>query len=58
LDIEKRTGEKWNRGTDPKPDELAATAEIALGNVARGVTAFVSVNKHFEGSASRIESLP
>jgi uncharacterized protein YecE (DUF72 family) len=50
-DIEKRTGEKWNRVVDPKPDALTATAEIVLGNVARGVTTFVNVNNHFEGSA-------
>ena len=50
-DIEKRTGGKWNRLVDPKPDGLAATAEIVRGNAARKITTFVNVNNHFEGSA-------
>jgi len=50
-DIEKQTGEKWNQVVDPKPDALAATAEIVLGNVARKISTSASVKSHFEGSA-------
>jgi uncharacterized protein YecE (DUF72 family) len=49
--IEERTGAAWNRIVDPKPQSLAAAAEIVRANVPLGRRTFVNVNNHFEGSA-------
>ena len=50
-DIEKETGEVWNRIVAPKPDGIAAAARIVAANTKKGITTYLNVNNHFEGSA-------
>jgi uncharacterized protein YecE (DUF72 family) len=50
-EIEKETGEVWNRIVSPRLDGIRAAARIVRSNAGRGVTTFVNVNNHFEGSA-------
>ncbi len=50
-EIEKETGEVWNQIISPRPEGIRAAARIVRSNVSRGVTTFVNVNNHFEGSA-------
>jgi uncharacterized protein YecE (DUF72 family) len=50
-EIEKETGEVWNQIVSPRPEGIRAAARIVRSNVSRGVTTFVNVNNHFEGSA-------
>ncbi len=49
--IEKATGESWNRIVSPKDDELSAIAEMINDMRGRGMTVYVNVNNHYEGSA-------
>ncbi len=51
LEIEKQTGEIWNRIVAPKPRGLQAAVRIVRGNMKRKIATFVNVNNHFEGSA-------
>jgi uncharacterized protein YecE (DUF72 family) len=51
LEIEETTGEVWNRIVAPKPDGIDAAARIVADNTRRGITTFLNVNNHFEGSA-------
>jgi uncharacterized protein YecE (DUF72 family) len=51
LEIEETTGEVWNRIVAPKPDGIEAAARIVADNARRGITTFLNVNNHFEGSA-------
>jgi uncharacterized protein YecE (DUF72 family) len=50
-EIEKETGEVWNRISSPRPDGIRAAARIVRSNARRRVITFVNVNNHFEGSA-------
>jgi len=50
-EIEKETGEVWDRIVAPKPGALRAAAEITLENIRRKIATYVNVNNHFEGSA-------
>ncbi len=50
-EIEKETGEVWNRVVSPRPDGIRAAARIVRSNARRRVITFVNVNNHFEGSA-------
>lgn len=50
-DTEARSGENWNQLVDPKPEALEAATDIILGSITRGISIFVNVNNHFEGSA-------
>jgi uncharacterized protein YecE (DUF72 family) len=51
LEIEETTGEVWNRIVAPKPDGIEAAARIVADNARRGISTFLNVNNHFEGSA-------
>jgi len=59
--IEARTGSTWNRIIEPKDDELAELKTMLEDLLARGVSAYLNVNNHYEGSApltiERIRSL-
>jgi uncharacterized protein YecE (DUF72 family) len=49
--IEKATGERWDRIVAPKDAELAEIASIVKDMEGRGLTVFLNVNNHYEGSA-------
>jgi uncharacterized protein YecE (DUF72 family) len=49
--IERESGGVWNRIFSPKPEGIRAAARIVRANRRRGVTTFVNVNNHYEGSA-------
>ncbi len=49
--MESETGGTWNRLIASKPDGLRAAARIVRANRRRGITTFVNVNNHYEGSA-------
>ena len=49
--IEARTGGLWGEIVDPKDEGLRTTASIIGQNAGRGITTFVNVNNHYEGSA-------
>jgi len=48
--IEARTGGLWGEIVDPKDNGLKATASIIGQNTGKGITTFVNVNNHYEGS--------
>jgi uncharacterized protein YecE (DUF72 family) len=50
-EIEKETGEVWNRIVAPKPEALQAAARITVENIRQKIKTIVNVNNHFEGSA-------
>jgi uncharacterized protein YecE (DUF72 family) len=50
-EIEKETGEIWDRVVAPKPKALRAAVDITLENIRRKIATYVNVNNHFEGSA-------
>ncbi len=50
-EIEKETGEVWNRIVAPKPEALRAAARITIENIRKKIKTIVNVNNHFEGSA-------
>ena len=49
--IEKETGKRWDRVVAPKDEELSAIVEMTKDLVNRGVTVYLNVNNHYEGSA-------
>ncbi len=49
--IEKATGERWDRIVAPKDAELAEIASMVNDMEGRGLTVFLNVNNHYEGSA-------
>lgn len=49
--IEKQTGERWDRIVAPKDSELTEVASIVNDMEGRGLTVFLNVNNHYEGSA-------
>jgi uncharacterized protein YecE (DUF72 family) len=49
--IEKLTGKEWNRVVAPKDEELVAIVEMVETLLARGLTVYLNVNNHYEGSA-------
>ncbi len=49
--IEKHTGKVWDRIVAPKDDELSAVAGVTKDLLGRGVSVYVNVNNHYEGSA-------
>lgn len=51
MEIEKTTGELWNRVISPKDKGLEAAAKIVRANRKRNIVTFVNLNNHFEGSA-------
>jgi uncharacterized protein YecE (DUF72 family) len=50
-EIEKTTGEVWNKIVAPKPEALQAAAAITIENIRHKITTHLNVNNHFEGSA-------
>lgn len=50
-EIEKETGEIWNRIVAPKPEGIEAAASIVAANTEIGTRTFLNVNNHYEGSA-------
>jgi uncharacterized protein YecE (DUF72 family) len=50
-EIEKQTGEKWNRVVAPHDATLDSAAEMVNDYFQRRILTFVNVNNHFEGSA-------
>ncbi len=50
-EIEKETGEVWNRIVAPKDEALRSAARITIENIRREIKTIVNVNNHFEGSA-------
>ena len=51
LEIEKETGEIWNRIVAPKSEGIEAAAKIVAHNTEKGIRTFLNVNNHYEGSA-------
>ncbi len=51
LEIERETGDVWDRVVAPKTDGLRAAARIVRANARKKVLTFVNVNNHYEGSA-------
>jgi uncharacterized protein YecE (DUF72 family) len=51
LEIEKETGEVWDRLVSPKPEAIAAAARIVRSNARNRIITYVNVNNHLEGSA-------
>jgi uncharacterized protein YecE (DUF72 family) len=49
--IERQTDKRWNRIVAPKDEELAAIAEMVQDLLERGVSVYLNVNNHYEGSA-------
>ncbi|MGD2104317.1 MAG: DUF72 domain-containing protein [Anaerolineae bacterium] len=59
--IEKQTGKRWNRIVAPKDEELSAIVDLTEDLRASGLTVYLNVNNHYEGSApltiERVRSL-
>jgi uncharacterized protein YecE (DUF72 family) len=51
ADIEKMSGNAWNRIYSAKPEGLRAAAEIVRSNTARSFQTLVNINNHYEGSS-------
>jgi len=49
--IEKATGESWNRIVAPKDGELGGIVDMINDMRGRGMTIYINVNNHYEGSA-------
>jgi uncharacterized protein YecE (DUF72 family) len=60
IDIEARTGKKWDSIVEPRDKELDSLKEMLYDLRERKVTTYLNVNNHYEGSApltiERIES--
>jgi uncharacterized protein YecE (DUF72 family) len=50
AEIEKKTGNQWNRIVDPRPDK-GMVASMIRGLLAEGRTVSLDINNHYEGSA-------
>jgi uncharacterized protein YecE (DUF72 family) len=50
-EIEKETGEVWDRIVAPKPAAIDAAANITIENIRKKIVTYINVNNHFEGSA-------
>ena len=49
--IEARTGKKWNQIVEPRDEELAGVVEMVQDLLDQGVSVYLNVNNHYEGSA-------
>lgn len=60
-EMEEKSGEQWNQIWEDRGDELRSVADMINDLLTRGVTVFLNVNNHYEGSAPltirRIEKL-
>lgn len=50
-EIEEKSGEQWNQIWEDKGHELPAVADMIKDLLARGVSVYLNVNNHYEGSA-------
>lgn len=50
-EIEKETGEVWDRIVAPKPAAVDAGVQITVENIRKKIVTYINVNNHFEGSA-------
>ncbi|MBN1938405.1 MAG: DUF72 domain-containing protein [Candidatus Aminicenantes bacterium] len=50
-EIEKETGEAWNRIVAPKPASIDAAVDIVAENARNRIATTLNINNHFEGSA-------
>jgi uncharacterized protein YecE (DUF72 family) len=50
-EIERMTGENWDRLVAPKPEGIEAAVRIVCENLKRKTSTYVNVNNHYEGSA-------
>jgi uncharacterized protein YecE (DUF72 family) len=56
--IEELTGKRWDERAAPKDDELPQIADMTTDLLKEGVSVYINVNNHYEGSAPRtIEQL-
>jgi uncharacterized protein YecE (DUF72 family) len=49
--IEARTGKKWNQIVEPRDEELAEVVDMVQDLLDQGVSVYLNVNNHYEGSA-------
>jgi uncharacterized protein YecE (DUF72 family) len=49
--IEARTGKQWNQVVEPRDEELAAVVGMVEDLLDQGVSVYLNVNNHYEGSA-------
>jgi uncharacterized protein YecE (DUF72 family) len=49
--IEARTGKKWNQIVEPRDEELVGVVEMVQDLLEQGVSVYLNVNNHYEGSA-------
>jgi uncharacterized protein YecE (DUF72 family) len=49
--MEKQTGESWDRIVAPKDDELARLVDMMKDMRDRGLTVYLNINNHYEGSS-------
>jgi uncharacterized protein YecE (DUF72 family) len=49
--IEARTGKRWNQVVEPRDEELAEVVEMVQDLLDQGVSVYLNVNNHYEGSA-------
>ena len=49
--IERQTGESWDRIVAPKDEDLARLLDMMRDMRDRGMTVYLNINNHFEGSA-------
>jgi uncharacterized protein YecE (DUF72 family) len=49
--IEEQTGKRWDRIVAPKDEELRAIVDVAQDLLSNGVSVYLNVNNHYEGSA-------
>jgi uncharacterized protein YecE (DUF72 family) len=52
-EIEKLTGNQWDKIVDPRDQELTDIARMASALIQCGIEVYVNVNNHYEGSAPR-----
>jgi uncharacterized protein YecE (DUF72 family) len=50
-EMEERTGKKWGRIVEEKPEGIAAAVEIVRSNARERMRAIVNINNHYEGCA-------
>lgn len=49
--IEEQTGKRWDRTVAPKDEELRGIVDVAQDLLSHGVSVYLNVNNHYEGSA-------
>ncbi len=50
-EMERRTGERWDRIVAPRDEEIGQMAGVVRDLLDRGVDVYLNVNNHYEGSA-------